>query len=176
MSDIIVRPETPDDVRAIDVANLSAFESESEAQLIASLRRSPSFVPELSLVAEYNGRIVGHILLSKIELHRSGEVFAMLELGPMSVVPSQSHRGIGTVLVENAINQAKQRGYKAIAEAGQEKFYKRFNFENISKWGLSCSLPVPEDNVTALELETGFLNGGGNLIYPPQFNSLYRGA
>ena len=52
MQQIKVRAETPDDFRAIDVVNLSAFEGEAEAQLIGQLRKSPAFVPDLSLVAE----------------------------------------------------------------------------------------------------------------------------
>ncbi len=173
MSDIIVRPETADDIRAIDVVNLSAFHHDIEANLIESLRRSPSFVPELSLVAEFNGRIVGHIMFSKITLRRHDTMIDLLELGPMSVVPSQSHRGIGTILVETGIQQARELGYKAICEAGQQSFYKRFNFESASKWGLTCSLPVPEESITALELEADVLTGGGHLIYPPQFNRLF---
>ncbi|MCB1735787.1 MAG: N-acetyltransferase [Gammaproteobacteria bacterium] len=173
MSDIMVRPETSEDVRAIDVVNLSAFEGDREARLIDALRRSPSFVPELSLVAEFNGRIVGHLLLSKVELRRREQIIHLLELGPMSVVPSQSHRGIGTILIETAINQARERGFKAIVEVGQANYYTRFNFEPAAKWGLSCNLPVPDDAITAIELEAGVLNGGGHIIYPPQFNQLY---
>ncbi|MCP5141998.1 MAG: N-acetyltransferase [Gammaproteobacteria bacterium] len=173
MSDIMVRPETADDIRAIDVVNLSAFEGDREARLIDALRRSPSFVPELSLVAEFNGRIVGHLLLSKVELRRREQTIELLELGPMSVVPSQSHRGIGTTLIETAISQAKERGFKAIVEVGAPGYYARFNFEPAAKWGLSCNLPVPDDAITAIELEAGVLNGGGHIIYPPQFNQMY---
>jgi putative acetyltransferase len=72
MHEVIVRAEAPEDVKAIDVVNLSAFQGESEARLVSAIRASAEFIPDLSLVAEINGRIVGHLLLSKVKLQRNG--------------------------------------------------------------------------------------------------------
>ncbi|MDH3871739.1 MAG: N-acetyltransferase, partial [Gammaproteobacteria bacterium] len=98
MHAITVRPETSEDASAIDVVHISAFGGEAEAHLISNLRASGSYNRELSLVAELNGRIVGHVLLTRIALRKDGEEKIVLALGPMSVVPSQSHRGIGSEL------------------------------------------------------------------------------
>lgn len=174
MQQITVRTETPEDFRAIDVVHLSAFQGDDEVGLIDALRSSSGYIADLSLVAEFNGRIVGHILLTKVRLQRDNEGMDILALAPMAVVPSQSHRGIGSDLVQEALQKAKSMGYKAIVVAGHPEFYQRFGFKAASRWGLHCSLPIAEDLVTAVELEAGALNGGGNVIYPSLFTKVYH--
>lgn len=173
MEDVIVRAESPEDVKAIDVVNLSAFEGEAEAQLVDAMRHSPGFIRDLSLVAEINGRIVGHLLLSKAMLERDGERKPVLILGPMSVVPSQSHRGIGAALMQAAVNRARDMRYTAIVIAGRPDYYQRFGFKPGSEFGIKASLPVPEDAVTAMELVPGALERGGQVVYPPVFEAIY---
>jgi putative acetyltransferase len=173
MQQIIVRAETPEDVRAIDVVNLSAFQGEREAQLVEEVRRSSYFVPDLSLVAELNGRIVGHLLLVRAELRSNGAAKEVLALGPMSVVPSQSHRGIGSELVEAAVARAKPLGYGAIVVAGPPQYYHRLGFSPAERWGLRTNINVPEEAFSAMELQEGALDGGGEVDYPPMYSRLY---
>ncbi len=173
MQPIIVRAEVADDFRAIDVVNLSAFEGEAEAHLVGELRKSDGFIPDLSLVAELNGRIVGHVVLSRVKLKTPGGSSEILALGPMSVVPSQSHRGIGSELIEAAVARAKPLCYSAIVVAGYPEYYRRFGFKPARDWGLSCNLSIPEDALTAMELEDGALSGGGEVEYPSIFKALF---
>ena len=91
MQGIQVRSECESDFKAIDVVNLSAFEGEGEAQLIAELRGMPGYSADLSLVAEFNGRIVGHLMLTPAKLVNTSGEQKVLILAPMSVVPSQSY-------------------------------------------------------------------------------------
>lgn len=173
MSIIQVRQENPEDIRAIDVVHLSAFEGDDEVGLIGALRSSSGYVSELSLVAEFNGRIVGHVMLTKVRLLQGSKNVDILALAPMAVVPSQSHRGIGSELVQAGIEQARQAGYKAIAVVGHPEFYQRFGFEKSSKWGLETNLSVSNDLLTACELKSGTLKDGGNVIYPSLFDCVY---
>ncbi|WJW76243.1 N-acetyltransferase [Thiohalobacter sp. IOR34] len=173
MQDVIVRAETPGDVKAIDVVNLSAFEGEAEARLVDAVRNSPDFIRDLSLVAEINGRIVGHLLLSKVILENENGSQEILALGPMSVVPSQSHRGIGSALIQAAIGRARDMRYSAIVVAGQPEYYQRFDFKPASDWGIVSNLPLPEDALTAMELKPGALSGGGRVIYPAPFAEIF---
>ena len=173
MQQIKVRAETPADFRAIDVVNLSAFQGEEEAQLIAELRKSKEFIPDLSLVAELNGRIVGHVVLSKVQLKSAQSSTEILALGPMSVVPSQSHRGIGSELIEAAVARAKPLCYPAIVVAGHPDYYLRFGFKPATTWSLTCNLAIPEDALTAMELAAGALQGGGRVEYPDIFKALF---
>lgn len=172
--DIIVRTESAGDVKAIDVVNLSAFEGEAEAQLVGTMRQLPGFSPELSLVAELNGRIVGHALLTRVPLQQEGgRATSVLALGPMSVVPSQSHRGIGSALIRAATERARALGLGAIVVAGHPEYYHRLGFQPAVQSGVSSNLRLPEDALTVLELESGVLRGGGRVVYPDPFARIF---
>lgn len=174
MDEIAVRAEHQQDHQAIDVVHLSAFEGDDEVALVEALRRSPGYIPELALVAEFKGRIVGHIMLTKVRLHQGAQEIEILGLGPMAVVPSQSHRGIGSELIRVAVEKARGLGYKAVVVAGHPEYYQRSGFSPATDWGLHCTLPVSEDVITAMELEAGALQGGGKVIYPSQYAGIYR--
>ncbi len=173
MQPIKVRSEVADDFNAIDVVNLSAFEGEAEAQLVGNLRNSAGFIPDLSLVAELNGRIVGHVVLSKVKLKTGKGEAEILALGPMSVVPSQSHRGIGSELIDAAVARAKPLCYTAIVVAGHPEYYERFGFKPAADWGVSCNLSIPGEALTAMELVDGALAAGGEVQYPDIFRALF---
>lgn len=174
MQKVTVRQESQSDAGAIAVVNQCAFGGEAEAQLVAAVRNSKSFIPELSLVAEVGERMAGHILLFRAYLDRQGKQVEVLALAPMSVVPSQSHRGIGSSLLEASLAKAASLGHKAIVVIGHPNYYRRFDFQKAAKWGIRCSLPVPEDSITAKELVSGALDGGGLLHYPPEFTQLFK--
>lgn len=173
MHPITVRPETAEDIRAIDVVHISAFGGEAEAQLVSALRESTTYNRELSQVAELGGRIVGHVLLTRVPLRKEGEEKHVLALGPMSVVPSQSHRGIGSELINASIKLAKEKGYGAIVVLGHPEYYKRFGFVQARDLQVTCNLPAPEDALTVMEIVDGNLAGGGHVEYPEPFVSLY---
>ena len=173
MHPITVRPETAEDIRAIDVVHISAFGGEAEAQLVSALRESTTYNRELSQVAELGGRIVGHVLLTRVPLRKDGEEKHVLALGPMSVVPSQSHRGIGSELINASIRLAKEKGYGAIVVLGHPEYYKRFGFVQARELQVTCNLPAPEDALTVMEIVEGNLAGGGHVEYPEPFISLY---
>jgi len=170
---INVRPEVAEDVRAIDVVHISAFGGEAEAQLVSSLRESTTYNRELSLVAELGGRIVGHALMTRVPMRKDGTEKNVLALGPMSVVPSQSHRGIGSELINACVNLAKEKGYGTIVVMGHPEYYKRFGFVPAKGLQVSCNLPAPEDALTVRELVDGSLAGGGHVEYPEAFIKLY---
>ncbi len=169
MTEIRVRSERPGDMQAIDVVNISAFEGETEAQLVSDLRNTPGYIPELSLVAEYKNRLVGHVMLTRINLLRESKSLDMLVLGPMSVVPSQAHRGIGGILLKEAIGKAQKMGFGAIAEVGQAEYYMRHGFRLLSDFGLTHNLNGCEGDITVLELKPGIFASGGKLCFPETF-------
>ena len=173
MQNITVRKEDAADIKAIDVVHMSAFEGDQEVGLIDTLRKSSSFLPDLSLVAEFKERIVGHILLSKVVIQHGAKSADILALAPMAVVPSQSHRGIGSDLVTAAINVAKDNNFDAIVVVGHPEFYKRFGFKPAAEFGLHCNLPVPDEIVTAMELKDGALGKDGHVIFPSHFENIY---
>ncbi len=173
MHGITVRKEIVEDVKAIDVVHMSAFEGEQEVGLIDSLRNSSAFIPDLSLVAEFKQRIVGHILLSKVTLQNGANSTDILALAPMAVVPSQSHRGIGSELVTASVDVARKYDFGAIVVVGQPDFYQKFGFEAAKTWNLQCNLPVSNDMITAMELKPGCLGSEGHIIFPSHFERVY---
>lgn len=173
MESIVVRTERPEDYQAIDVVNLSAFEGDGEARLIARLREQASYRADYSLVAEFNGRPVGHLLMTPGKCSQQKGDIPLMIIAPMSVVPSQSHRGIGTALVEEAKKKAREEGMAAMIAVGEPGYYDRLGFEPASKWGVRCNLPVPDDAVMLVELDEGALAGGGMVNYSAPFLSMY---
>ncbi len=173
MKDIQVRTECPDDFAAIDVVNLSAFEGDSEAKLVAELRKLADYSAELSFVAEFNGRLVGHCMLTPGQLMSEQGDIDVLLLAPMSVVPSQSHRGIGTELVDAAIKVGTSKGFSAIIATGKPDYYLKLGFELGTDKCVKCNLPVPDDAVMLIELEAGATSNGGKVNYDAPFLSLY---
>ncbi|MDT8405531.1 N-acetyltransferase [Sulfuriflexus sp.] len=173
MSGILVRTERPEDYQAIDVVNLSAFEGDDEAKLIATLREQSGYRADYSLVAEFNGRPVGHLLMTPGRCNQQKANTPVMIIAPMSIVPSQSRRGIGTALVEAARKKAREEGMAAMIAVGEPGYYERLGFEPASKWGVRCNLPVPEDAVMLVELEDGTLSGGCTVNYSAPFLSLF---
>jgi predicted N-acetyltransferase YhbS len=84
--DITIRTEEEKDCKRVDKINKLAFQQEDESILIEKIRKGENFIPELSLVAEIDNKIVGHILFSKIKII-GGSVFESLALAPMAVIP-----------------------------------------------------------------------------------------
>lgn len=171
MNDILVRAERAGDMQAIDVVNISAFETDAEAQLVAGLRATAGYIPELSLVAEYHGRLVGHVMLTRIGLRRDDAEEELLVLGPMSVVPSQAHRGIGGILLRESVTRAERMGFGAIAEIGQIEYYLRHGFRPLTDFALSHNLSGCDGAISIRELRQGQLAGGGKLAFPELFKA-----
>ena len=109
---VTIRPESPEDFPAIHDLVRRAFEHADgdEQHLVDRLRRSREYIPELSLVAEEDGRIVGHIMFSRVKV---GEA-AALALAPLAVLPSHHGRGIGGALVRRGVYEAARQAYNQL--------------------------------------------------------------
>ncbi|ULL19637.1 N-acetyltransferase [Paenibacillus sp. H1-7] len=136
-----------------------AFSDQKEHELVRKLRHSEAFIPELSLVFEEDGRIAGHILLSKIMIVNDQQSFEALALAPVSVLPSYQKQGIGAQLVRESLQRAKNLGYPAVIVMGHEHYYPKFGFQPASRWGITAPFEVPDELFMALELEDNSLKG-----------------
>ncbi len=171
-----IRPETPDDAATIDTINHSAFASEAEARLVCELRNTDAYIPELSLVAEEGGRVAGHVMFFRTRLVTGGGDMTVLTLAPTAVVPSRTHRGIGTDLVRRGLEKARDMGYPGVVEVGFPSFYQRLGFKPLPEFGIEHGLPVADDFMSAIEFSDGCLHRGGRLRYPEPFVAFYRRA
>jgi putative acetyltransferase len=167
---MIIRPEKTKDYTAIHELNELAFGGRAEADLIGALRKSDSFIPELSLVAVQKGEVIGHILFSPIVIKSKERVISALALAPMAVHPKFQNKGIGSKLIYRGFEDCRRLGYKIVVVIGHPEYYPRFGFLPARDKGLDVAFPVPDEAFMVLELVPGALdNTRGEIIYPPEF-------
>ncbi len=170
----VIRPETPADAAAIYTVNKQAFDGrESEAELVDAVRKSEGFIPQLSLVAEQNGLIVGHILFSRIQIQTENGLAPALALAPMAVLPAHQNQGIGSALVQGGLEECKRLGHAVVIVLGHPSYYARFGFSAGLAKALDCPYGEHGEAWMALELIPGALAGvRGRVIYPATFDGV----
>ncbi len=146
-----IRTERAGDQQQIRAVNESAFGRADEADLIDNLRTEGAVL--LSLVAEVEDSIAGHILFSRMSV---GSVDAVA-LAPMAVLPEYQGRQIGSALVQRGLAELRDRGERIVIVLGHEHYYPRFGFSTEKARHLSS--PFPRDAYMALELHAGALDG-----------------
>lgn len=165
-----IRFEQPEDIEKIRTVNLDAFESDTEANLVDSLRKTG--VELISLVVEENGEIIGHILFSPVTLDSDIRI-KIMGLAPMAVLPDRQRKGIGTQLVNEGLKECKKAGYAAVMVLGHPDYYPRFGFEPSVNFGIKSEYDVPAEVFMVLELHKGVLKGKTGIIkYHQVFNEL----
>lgn len=163
-----IRPEESRDQIGIHRVHFEAFGREAEARIVEGLRGSEYWVPGLSLVAALGEEIIGHVLLSKIELRDVVRPVLLLALGPVAVRPDWQNRRVGTDLISHALGSAAGREFDGVIVLGHADYYPRFGFEPASRFGIRCPFEAPDENYLARELRGGGLkNTGGTVSYPP---------
>ncbi len=170
---IMIRPERAEDCAAIHELNARAFGQEGEAKLVDAIRLSDGFVPELSLVAERAGEIVGHILFSIIDVKAESGRIPVLGLAPMAVKPELQNQGIGSRLVGHGLEEARRLGWGIVIVLGHPAYYPRFGFTPAKPRGIKAPWPVPDEAFMVIELSEGGLEGVcGVVVYPPAFDEV----
>lgn len=171
--DVIIRAENIADYDQIREINNEAFNQKNEGKLVDLLRQNNRFVKELSLVAEYNNNLLGHILFFPVNIIQGNKIFETLSLAPMSVLPNFQSKGIGGKLVRAGLDVARKMKYKSVFVLGHSKYYPKFGFEKASRWGISCPYEVPDEVFMAIELVPGALDGIKGIIqYPVEFDEV----
>lgn len=167
-AELSIRPEGPGDQRAVRRVNEEAFGGAVEADLVEALRAAGAVT--LSLVAEQDDRIVGHILFSPVTIGAGTASGHGLALGPMAVVPDLQRRGIGGRLVEAGLDACRRAGHERVVVVGHPAYYPRFGFVPASRFGLACEFEVPDEVFMALELRAGaYAEVAGTVRYRPEF-------
>jgi len=169
---MLIRTETEKDFAEVFQLNYLAFGNrEDESKLVEKIRKSPEFVPELSLVAEMNNEIVGHLLMSKASVTDQEQEYTAIVLAPIAVKPEHQKRGIGRRLIEEGIRRCKALGFGLILLIGHPEYYPRLGFVSARSYGLELTqFEVPDDVFMVYEVIPGELQRiKGELKYPSTF-------
>ena len=174
---MVIRPESPDDHDAIRGVVAAAFGSETEAALVDRIRASPEYVPETALVAEVDGAIVGHVMISRALIRNDGGDRPISMLSPLAVLPDRQRAGIGGALVRAALDVADARGEPVVILEGSPVYYGRLGFEHSVRYGIDIHLPewAPPEAAQVMRLTS--YDGDdptlrGSVVYPAAFDSL----
>lgn len=152
-----------------------AFESDVEAKLVDALRlNKKAFIPELSIVAKSDKKLIGYILFTKNYITNSkGTVFESLTLAPLAIHPKYQKKGVGSQLIQRGLAKAKMAGYKSVIVLGHVEYYQKFGFTACYNWGIKAPFEVPADALMALELTKKGLQGvQGTISYPKEFDQV----
>lgn len=128
---VCIRRERPEDYGEVDALVMAAFETgryDGEAEYLEAVRAKATFVPELSLVAEEAGGIVGQIVLYETEVATEAGQVTALVLSPISVHPAHFRRGIARAMVERVLSIAQEMGYPAVFLCGDPALYRKLGF------------------------------------------------
>lgn len=167
---IEIRKEQKSDYEEVYNLVKTAFEKAEESDgneqdLVVNLRNSDNFVPELSLVAKKDDKVVGYILFTKIQIGKYEE----LALAPLAVLPEYQRQGIGSKLIKEGHKIAKEMGYHYVVVLGSDKYYPKFGYEKASKYGIKPPFNVPDENFMVIKLNDLRKGIKGTVKYAKEF-------
>jgi len=162
-----IRPETPHDVEAVRQVHRLAFGRDEEARLVDALRAGGW--ARVSLVAEADGVVAGHILFSDLPIVTGRGEVAALALAPVAVLPLDQRMGIGSALIREGLKLCRQQGGRIVIVVGEPGYYRRFGFS--SELARPLRAPFSGEAFMALELAPGALAGVTGVVrYPEPFH------
>ena len=132
IQNVLIRDEQPADITVISEVTIAAFESmeisnHTEQFIVEALRAANAL--DISLVAEADDRVVGHIAFSPVTMSDSTK--GWYGLGPVSVHPDFQRQGIGKALIHEGLSRLKNIGAKGCCLVGHPQYYRQFGFENV---------------------------------------------
>lgn len=165
-----IRQENINDYKQVYNVIKTAFEKAehsdgNEQDLVIALRKSNSFIPELSLVAVYENKIIGYILFTKIKIGDSTE----LALAPLAVLPEYQRKGVGMRLITEGHRVAKQLNYNYSVVLGSDKYYSKSGYIPASKYNIKAPFNVEDEKFMAIKLNENAKAINGMVEYDKAF-------
>lgn len=166
---ILIREEKKDDIKNIQLLNNQAFNQIQEGSIVNKLRENCDEI--LSLVAEINDQIVGHILFSPATIETERSLIEGMGLAPMAVLPEKQKQGIGSSLIKYGLEKLRIFRCPFVIVLGHSEYYPKFGFEPASRYQLRCEWNVP-DEVFMIKIldKTIITNLKGIAKYRPEFS------
>ena len=164
--------ELPSICKLVETAFSDMQESDhSEHHLVERLHKSDSFIPELSLVAKNDeGKIIGYILLTKVEIISENNSIPSLAVAPLAVLPGYQNNGIGGALLKESHKRAAKLNYGTAVLLGHKDYYPRFGYRKAMDYGITFPFNVPPEFCQVIELIPNALKDiNGTVHYPDVF-------
>lgn len=161
---MIIRKETPQEFPQIYDLVKVAFQTAKvsdgrEQEFVNQLRSGGNYIAELALVAEEDGQLIGHIMLTKTAIMEGDVKHETLLLAPVSVALAHRGKGVGSSLIKESFRLAREMGYKSVFLVGDPAYYTRFGFRKTVDFGIKNSNGIPDEYVMVCELVQGALEG-----------------
>jgi len=170
---INIRSEHSGDEAAITRVNDLAFKQPKEGILIEKLREKHGFEKELSIVAELDEEIIGHILFFPIHVREKNDLYLTLSLAPLAVIPEYQRKGIGQQLIHEGHQRAKELGFTSVLVVGHPDYYPKTGYSKASGFEILCPVPAPDEAFMAIELMDGALNEvSGTAVFPEEYGEV----
>lgn len=167
---VTFRQEKPGDESAIRRINEQGFGGSEEANIVDALRQANAIM--LSMVALDGEDVVAHILFTEVEIVGADSQFKGLGLGPMAVLPSHQRKGIGTQLLQIALDKCRLLDYDFVVVLGHPEFYSKLGFSPAKPHGFGCEFDAPDEAFMVLELrENGLAGHSGTVHYRHEFRN-----
>jgi len=170
---VLIRSEDVRDRAAVREVNEAAFPADAEARLVDAMRGSGALL--LSLVAEDEGPLVGHIAFTPVTLRPEegrGEKLGM-GLTPMAVRPEAQRRGIDSMLVREGPARLAAAGHGVVVVLGHPRYYPRFGFVPAARHGIRWEHPAPDEAFLVVGLSTGGIDGVFGVVrFRSEFDSV----
>lgn len=174
MRECVVRPEDPADHPAIRDVVSRAFDSTAEADLVEAIRAAPECIPELALVAELDGTVVGHVMVSLTYLDDGTTRHEIHQLSPLAVAPDHQRSGVGSALVRSVLERSRNAGAEFVILEGDPRYYSRFGFEPCAAYDIHIDLPdwAPPEAAQICLLSKERPSVRGHVVYPESFDTV----
>ncbi|HSG16585.1 MAG TPA: N-acetyltransferase [Anaerolineae bacterium] len=168
---VSVRPERPEDQLDIHDVNREAFGQDEEAELVDAVRQAGGAL--FSLVAVYDGQVVGHILFSPVNIESHEAMYPAVSLGPLAVLPEFQGQGIGSLLVKAGLAACREAGHGIVIVLGHPDYYPRFGFRPASLFGIRWEHDAPDEAFMVVELHQGAVAAASGVArYHPAFEGV----
>ena len=167
---MLMRHETSNDYEEIYELIAEAFATAehadgNEQDLVVALRKGTAYIPELSLVAEMDGELAGHILFTKAKVGNN----EVIVLAPLSIKPKYQKQGVGTGLITEGHRIARELGYQYSLVLGSELYYPKFGYIPAEQLGIEVPEGIPSMNFMALKLQENAELISGAVAYAKEF-------
>ena len=163
--ELLIRRETPEDYRAVEALTREAFWNVyrpgcQEHYVLHRYRDDPAFVPELDLVMELGGALIGQVMYVRAALDcDDGRQIPIMTFGPIGIAPAYKRQGYGKRLLDFSMARAAELGAGALAIAGNILFYGKSGFVPAKTKGIRYAGDPEADYFLVRELRPGFLDG-----------------